>query len=67
MSGFDVASAFRADDGLRDTFLVALSGYAQPEDIAKATEAGFDRHVAKPPDLAQVERVLAEAPRIERT
>jgi len=31
MDGFDVARAFRADDALRGTYLVALSGYAQPK------------------------------------
>jgi two-component system CheB/CheR fusion protein len=62
MDGFAVARALRDDEALRGVFLVALSGYALPEDIAKATEAGFDRHVAKPPSLEQVEKVLAEAP-----
>jgi hypothetical protein len=27
-----------------------VSGYAQPEDVSRAVEAGFDTHVAKPPD-----------------
>jgi CheY-like chemotaxis protein len=39
--------------------LVAVSGYAQPEDVKKAVEAGFDRHVAKPCDPAEIERLLA--------
>jgi CheY-like chemotaxis protein len=56
MDGFAVARAFRADEDLRGIFLVALSGYAQPDDIARATEAGFDRHMAKPPELTKVER-----------
>ncbi len=32
MDGYEVARAFRADDTLKGTFLVALSGYAMPED-----------------------------------
>lgn len=62
MDGFEVARAFRADALLKETFLIALSGYALPEDVRRATQAGFDRHLAKPPDLAELERVLSEAP-----
>ncbi len=49
MDGYQVARELRAREGgaLR---LVALSGYAQPEDVERAIEAGFDAHVAKPPD-----------------
>ena len=39
--------------------MVAVSGYAQPEDLRKAAEAGFDRHVAKPPNPDEIERLLA--------
>jgi CheY-like chemotaxis protein len=62
MSGFEVAQAFRADPELRGIFLVALSGYARDEDRRRAQEAGFQRHLAKPPDLEQLEWILAEAP-----
>ncbi len=39
--------------------LIAVTGYAQPDDVKKAIEAGFHGHVAKPPDLAEIERLLA--------
>ena len=52
----------RADPKLRATFLVALSGYASPEDVEKAKAAGFDRHMAKPPELAALEKILADLP-----
>jgi two-component system CheB/CheR fusion protein len=61
MDGFDVARAFRADDGLKDVHLVALSGYALPEDLQRAAEAGFDQHLAKPPNLESLEQTLARA------
>jgi two-component system CheB/CheR fusion protein len=60
MDGFEVARAFRADEWLKGTYLVALSGYALPEDVQRAEEAGFDRHLAKPPSLEKLERVLAD-------
>ena len=58
MSGYDVARALRGGgmDGLR---IIAVSGYALPEDLKKAAEAGFDGHVAKPADACEIERLLA--------
>jgi signal transduction histidine kinase len=57
MSGYEVAEALRRElgPGVR---LVAVSGYARPEDVARAHEAGFDAHVAKPADPAELERLL---------
>jgi CheY-like chemotaxis protein len=60
MDGFAVARSLRElgerGRGLR---LVAVSGYAQADDLARAEAAGFDRHVAKPADPAEIERLLA--------
>jgi CheY-like chemotaxis protein len=39
--------------------VVAVSGYAQPEDVARAREAGFDTHVAKPVDPEMIGSLLA--------
>jgi PAS domain S-box-containing protein len=58
MSGYDVARAFRARDDLRGAVLVALTGYALPEDKRRALEAGFAHHVAKPASLETLERLL---------
>ncbi len=62
MDGYAVAKAMREDPGLRGARLIALSGYALPEDVRKALAAGFDEHLAKPPRLEQVEAVIAAAP-----
>jgi two-component system CheB/CheR fusion protein len=59
MDGYEVARAFRADGALKDIFLVALSGYALPEDLQRAAEAGFDRHLAKPPCLDTLVELLS--------
>ena len=53
------ARTLRLDDTLRTTRLIALSGYAQPEDRKLAREAGFDAHLAKPPPLDELEEVMA--------
>jgi signal transduction histidine kinase len=63
MDGYDVARIVRQDPALRSTFMVALSGYASPEDVERAAQAGFQRHLAKPPSVDALERVLAELPK----
>jgi two-component system CheB/CheR fusion protein len=63
MDGFAVARALRADDTLKGVFLVALSGYALPEDLQRAWEAGFAKHLAKPPSMEKIEDLLKNAPR----
>lgn len=60
MNGYEVARNLRSDEQLKDVYLIALSGYAQPEDIERSKEAGFNRHVAKPVDLAKLEQILEE-------
>jgi PAS domain S-box-containing protein len=62
MDGYDVARKVREDAELADTFLVALTGYARPEDMRRAADAGFDRHLAKPVSLDQLSQLLAELP-----
>jgi PAS domain S-box-containing protein len=62
MDGYEVARAFRSDDRLRSTYLVALSGYAQPEDQQRAAEVGFDGHIAKPPVIQKIYDVLSALP-----
>ncbi|MFT3914906.1 MAG: ATP-binding protein [Anaeromyxobacteraceae bacterium] len=61
--GYSVARALRADGALRGAFLVAVSGYARPDDVRRSLEAGFDRHLAKPASLERLDAVIAEAPR----
>jgi CheY-like chemotaxis protein len=63
VNGYEVARQIRADASLGGTILVALSGYAQDEDVAAARAAGFDAHLAKPASLEKVQRILAAHPR----
>jgi CheY-like chemotaxis protein len=56
MSGYEVAQALRAER--KDIRLIAVSGYALPDDIARAIEAGFDSHVTKPAQPDTVRRLL---------
>lgn len=62
MDGYAVARAIRSDPNLSHIYLIAASGYGQPEDKAKARAAGFDQHLTKPVVHEQlshlIERVL---------
>jgi CheY-like chemotaxis protein len=59
MDGYEVARQVRVQEGGRDVLLIALSGYGQPADRDAAEAAGFDRHIVKPPDLVELETLLA--------
>jgi PAS domain S-box-containing protein len=58
--GYEVARRIRADPSF-SPLLVAVTGYALPEDQRKAREAGFDRHLAKPFQFRDIENVIAIA------
>ncbi|MFI5180076.1 MAG: ATP-binding protein [Thermoanaerobaculia bacterium] len=66
-SGLEVARRLRQEPSLEGLFLVALSGWVQSEDLARSREAGFDHHLAKPVDVATLERLLARADTARRT
>ncbi len=51
MDGFEVARQLRQMPKLTGTFLIAMTGYASPEDLIAAKQAGFDEHLVKPVDL----------------
>jgi signal transduction histidine kinase len=57
MSGYEVARALRA--GATNAMqLIAVTGYAHPDDVKEAVAAGFDGHVAKPASADAIERLL---------
>ncbi len=58
--GYDVARQIRSIAAHADVLLIALTGWGQDEDRARSIRAGFDHHLAKPPDLAQLRALLAE-------
>ena len=61
LDGYQIARVIRAEEALRSTRLIALSGYAQPEDRQRAANAGFDAHLAKPPSLSALLASLSAA------
>ncbi len=58
MDGLEVARRLRAA-GCTST-LVALTGYGREDDVLRSKQAGFDRHLTKPVDVATIREVVAE-------
>ena len=59
IDGYEVARRVRSILG-PDIYLVALTGYGQTEDRRRAIDAGFDVHLTKPADVADLQNVLAK-------
>lgn len=58
MNGFDLARELRTDAAFGRTRLIAASGYGQEADRQKCLAAGFDHHLTKPVDLADLRPLL---------
>lgn len=61
MDGHQLAREMRAMAATRNSRLVALTGYGQPEDRQKAKDAGFDEFMVKPASLSGMLSVIAAA------
>jgi signal transduction histidine kinase/CheY-like chemotaxis protein/PAS domain-containing protein len=61
LDGYQVAARLRATLGER-ICMVALTGYGQPDDRARALEAGFDEHLVKPVEAHRLAQLLATLP-----
>jgi signal transduction histidine kinase len=59
LNGYEVAKRIRATPWGRDMRLIALTGWGQADDQAKAMAAGFDHHVTKPADPARLYELIA--------
>ncbi|HYD58362.1 MAG TPA: response regulator [Burkholderiales bacterium] len=58
LDGFEVARALRREPALAGVRIIAVTGYGQESDRAKAIEAGIDQHIVKPADPAFIESLL---------
>jgi two-component system CheB/CheR fusion protein len=58
IDGHEVARRIRAQPWGGGMYLVAATGWGQPDDKRAALEAGFDEHLVKPVAAADVQRLL---------
>jgi signal transduction histidine kinase/ActR/RegA family two-component response regulator len=59
MDGYAVASALRDHPATVSARLIAFSGYGQSEDRRRSRECGFDLHLTKAADPAELQRAVA--------
>jgi len=57
MDGYEAARAIRQQPGASKILLIALTGWGQSDARRRTTEAGFDHHLVKPVELAQIIRL----------
>ena len=62
LDGYGVANAIRQTMG-RSIYLIALTGYGQPEDKERTKAAGFDEHLVKPVEPERLSRLLRDMSR----
>jgi CheY-like chemotaxis protein/anti-sigma regulatory factor (Ser/Thr protein kinase) len=61
--GYELARRIRSHDEGKQIYLVALTGYGQPEDRLRSKEAGFDEVAVKPLDVNQLAQLLQRVKR----
>ena len=59
LDGFDLIRNLRASSGIDIPFAIAVSGYGQPEDKARAIAAGFGQYLVKPLDVDALLTLIA--------
>ena len=62
MNGYEACRAIRAEHTDDRLVMVALTGWGQEEDVQKAMDAGFDKHLIKPIGRAVVNELLRALP-----
>ena len=59
LTGYEVARQLRQEPALKNTVLVALTGYGRESDRQRSRNAGFSYHLVKPAGVSEVEEILA--------
>ncbi|HEX9450375.1 MAG TPA: ATP-binding protein [Burkholderiales bacterium] len=59
LDGYQLATRIREQESLRDTVLVALTGYGDESTRQHSHQAGFNHHLTKPADLNRLKQILA--------
>jgi len=58
--GYDVCRTVRNEPWGKDIIIIALTGWGQEEDRIRSKEAGFDAHMVKPVDPADLINLMSE-------
>lgn len=58
LNGFDACRRIRENSWAEKILIIAMTGWGQEEDRRKSAEAGFDNHLVKPVNLAELMNLL---------
>ena len=59
LTGYEVARQLRQEPALKNTVLVAVTGYGRESDRQRSRNAGFSYHLVKPAGVSEVEEILS--------
>jgi len=59
MDGYEVCRRIRQEPFGKYVVIVALTGWGQERDKQRAADAGFDAHLTKPADPAEIQRLMS--------
>ncbi|HEX7054150.1 MAG TPA: PAS domain S-box protein [Burkholderiales bacterium] len=62
MDGYEIARRIRGDPQLEGTVVVAVTGYGQIHDRARASASGFHHHLVKPVEFSALQELLRSLP-----
>lgn len=62
LNGFDACRRIREHSWAESILIIALTGWGQEDDRRKSAEAGFDVHMVKPVNVAELLNLLARLP-----
>ena len=60
LNGYDACRRIRQQPRGKGVVIVALTGWGQAEDKRRSREAGFNDHLVKPVDPADLKKLLTE-------
>jgi len=60
MDGFESAQKIRESSKNKETFIIALSGFAYEKDVEKIHAVGMNLHIAKPINLKNLRNFIFE-------
>ncbi len=58
MNGYEVCKKLRQLPQLKDTAIIAQTGFGQPQDFQRSKETGFDAHLVKPVTIEALEKIF---------
>lgn len=65
LNGYDATRRIREQPWGQAIFIIALTGWGQPDDKVRSQEAGCDGHLVKPVSLPDLAKILAELAKTE--